>query len=95
MLLKYERPADQSESAQKKRADFGQKYYDEFAITAGGGVTEVAKKQVIIGSARIDENGKAKGGKAGDQNGREVSTQAWYKHEKGWRVFRCIDPAAA
>ena len=43
---------------------------------------------VKIGSARIDENGKAKGGKAGDQTGKEVSTQSWYKHSKGWRVFR-------
>ena len=43
---------------------------------------------VKIGSARIDENGKAKGGRAGDQTGREVSTQSWYLHSKGWRVFR-------
>lgn len=44
---------------------------------------------VMIGSARIDENGNAHGGRAGDQNGREVSAQAWYKHRKGWRVLRC------
>lgn len=50
---------------------------------------------VKIGSARIDENGKAKGGKAGDQTGKEVSTQSWYKHAKGWRVFRAKDPATA
>lgn len=31
MLLKFERPADQSESVQQKRADYGQKYYDQFA----------------------------------------------------------------
>ena len=43
---------------------------------------------VIIGSARIDENGRAYGGRAGDQTGREVSTQNWYLHSKGWRVFR-------
>lgn len=43
---------------------------------------------VIIGSARIDENGKAMGGKAGDQTGKEVSTQNWYLSSKGWRVFR-------
>lgn len=43
---------------------------------------------VKIGSARIDENGNIKGGKAGDNNGREVSTQNWYLHKKGWRVFR-------
>lgn len=50
---------------------------------------------VKIGSARIDENGKARGGKAGDQTGKEVSTQSWYKHKKGWRVFRPKLPEAA
>lgn len=50
---------------------------------------------VYVGSARSDENGKAHSGKAGDQkNGKEVSTQKWYKHSKGWRVFRAKDPAA-
>ena len=44
---------------------------------------------VKVGSARIDENGKTHGGRAGDQNGKEVSTQAWYRHSKGWRVLRC------
>ena len=48
---------------------------------------------VKIGSARSDENGKIKNGKAGDQkSGKEVSTQSWYKHGKGWRVFRCKVP---
>ena len=50
---------------------------------------------VLIGSARIDENGHARGGKAGDQTGREVSTQNWYNHSGGWRVFRPKDPAVA
>ncbi|MDO4384405.1 MAG: peptidoglycan-binding domain-containing protein [Clostridia bacterium] len=50
---------------------------------------------VKVGSARIDENGNAHGGRAGDQNGKEVSTQAWYKHTKGWRVLRCTDEARA
>lgn len=51
---------------------------------------------VYVGSARSDENGKAYGGKAGDQKGgKEVSTQVWYKHSKGWRVFRAKDPAKA
>ena len=53
-------------------------------------------KTVYVGSARSDENGKANSGKAGDQKqGKEVSTQAWYKHSKGWRVFRLKDPAKA
>lgn len=50
---------------------------------------------VKVGSARSDENRKAYGGKAGDQTGREVSTQAWYLHSKGWRVFRAKDAAKA
>lgn len=32
---------------------------------------------ILIGSARMDENGKANSGKAGDQTGIEVSTQNW------------------
>lgn len=50
---------------------------------------------VIIGSARSDEYGHARGGQAGDQTGKEVSTQEWYLHAKGWRVFRPLDPEAA
>lgn len=48
---------------------------------------------VKIGSARIDENGKAVGGSAGDQTGKEVSTQDWYLHKKGWVVIRAKDAA--
>lgn len=54
-----------------------------------------SKKTVIIGSARIDENGKVSGGKAGDQTGKEVSTQDWYLHSKGWVVLRPKDPMVA
>lgn len=50
---------------------------------------------VYVGSARIDENGKAYSGKAGDQTGKEVSTQKYYVHSKGWRVFRAKDPKVA
>lgn len=45
---------------------------------------------VYVGSARIDENGNAYGGQAGDQTAKEVSTQKWYKHSKGWRVLRAL-----
>ena len=47
---------------------------------------------VQIGSARLNESGKTTGGKAGDQTAREVSTQAWYMHTKGWIVLRAKDP---
>lgn len=43
---------------------------------------------IIVGSARHDENGKYRNGKQGDQTGREVSTQAFYVHKKGWYVLR-------
>lgn len=52
---------------------------------------------VYVASARIDENGKAYGGKAGDQSGKEVSSQVWYDYEKNnpgitWVLLRCVDP---
>lgn len=50
---------------------------------------------IILGSARIDENGKIHGGRAGDQTTKEVMTQSYYKHSKGWRAFRCNDSEKA
>ena len=50
---------------------------------------------LIVGSARIDENGKISGGKAGDQTGKEVSTQSYYMHKKGWYVMRAKSVAHA
>ncbi len=45
---------------------------------------------VKIGSARSSYGNTA----PGDQNGgREVSTENWYLHSKGWVVLRAIDPA--
>lgn len=35
---------------------------------------------VLIGNARIDENGSAHGGAAGDQTGKEVMIQYWYSY---------------
>lgn len=56
---------------------------------------EEEKMKYIIGSARIDENGKAAGGAAGDgkQKGTpdysgEVSLQDFYVSSKGWYVLR-------
>lgn len=36
VLTQYECPADQSENVKKKRASYGQKYYDRYAKTTGG-----------------------------------------------------------
>ena len=49
---------------------------------------------VKIGHSTIDEKGKARGGSAGDQNGKEVCTRDWYKG--GWAVLlRPKDSAVA
>lgn len=50
---------------------------------------------VLVGSARIDENGKSSGGKAGSQTSKEISTQNWYLHSKGWVLIRPKDSNAA
>ena len=56
----------------------------------------------IIGSARIDERGKASGGKAGDQKQTsspdykgEVSMQNFYVSSKGWYILRAKNPDIA
>lgn len=50
---------------------------------------------VTVGSARIDENGNANWGKAGDQNSREVATEPYYKHRLGWYMLRPKDKEVA
>ena len=51
---------------------------------------------VKIGHAHSDENGGAKGGKAGDQTKGEVVIQKWYLRTKGWsHVFRAKNPKVA
>lgn len=64
--------------------DANKKYMD--------GSEDVVSNIVMVGSARIDENGRATGGRAGDQTGKEVSTQEWYIHSKGWVTLRAKDP---
>lgn len=43
---------------------------------------------VYIGNAVGDEHNKASGGEPGNQTGKELRIQPWYKNKKGWRVFR-------
>lgn len=61
---------------------------------------------VMIAHASIDENGKAKGGQAGDQTGKEVCVRSWYNKPWGCmirftdslmaeKVARCMEAAAA
>lgn len=49
-----------------------------------------------IAHAVGDENGKARGGKAGDQTGKEVLVTNWYKRSGGWDVcLECTDEQLA
>lgn len=50
---------------------------------------------IIFGSARVDEKGGYIGGAAGDQTGREVSTQPFYMHKYGWYCLRPKTQATA
>lgn len=47
---------------------------------------------VLIGSARMNENGQLEGGQPGDQSKKEVCTEKWYLHKHGWNVIRAKDP---
>lgn len=58
--------------------------------------------KIIIGSARMGENGRITGGKAGDQKQAttddykgEVSMQNFYHHKKGWYILRWKDAVYA
>lgn len=58
--------------------------------------------KIIIGSARLGENGSVTGGKAGDQKQKtaedysgEVSMQNFYLHKKGWYILRWKDAVYA
>lgn len=96
MLLKFERPADQSDAVQKKRASYGQGYYDKYATkstgTSGGQTTMSSKYDKYIYSTGThyisnsghDENRRYTGGKAGDQKGDEWALIGWYS--RPWNV---------
>lgn len=94
VLKKYEAPKDQSDAVKRKRAEYGQEYFNRFS-GAGEKKGEI-NMSIMVGSARIDERGNASGGAAGDQKRTsatndltgEVSMQKMYSHSKGWYILR-------
>ena len=48
VLLKFEKPKNQSESVQEKRAEYGQEYYDKYAVSIVKKVKEVKEKNVKL-----------------------------------------------
>ena len=100
VLLKYERPADQSEAVQVKRAGYGQTYYDKYASkgtsqdTSQDETVEISAthaKYILstgthyISNSGSDENGAYSGGQAGDQTGKEWCMRDWYS-----RPWTCV-----
>lgn len=85
VLTGYEKPKNQGEKVKATRGSYAKEYYNQFAVKK-----EENTMKVIIGSARRDENGKYSGGKPGDQDGVEVSTQNYYVHTKGWYMLRFL-----
>lgn len=56
VLLQYERPANQSEAIQNKRASYGQAYYDKFAqSTTKEGVGSLTAIERLIATAKAEE----------------------------------------
>jgi hypothetical protein len=56
VLLQYERPANQSEAVQNKRASYGQAYYDGFAqSTTKEGVGSLTAIERLIATAKAEE----------------------------------------
>ena len=94
VLKKYEAPKDQADAVKRKRAEYGQEYFNRFS-GAGEKKGEI-NMSIMVGSARIDERGNASGGAAGDQKQTsatndltgEVSMQKMYSHSKGWYILR-------
>ena len=94
VLKKYEAPKDRSDAVKRKRAEYGQEYFNRFS-GAGEKKGEI-NMSIMVGSARIDERGNASGGAAGDQKQTsatndltgEVSMQKMYFHSKGWYILR-------
>ena len=87
VLMMYEKPKDQSRAVQEKRAAYGEKIYAEEIASCGEveyaeSSEERTESMVIIGNAKIDEQGRISGGVAGDQTGKEVCSHGWV--DKGW-----------
>lgn len=90
VLTGYEKPADQSEAVQKKRAEYGQKYYDKYA--AGQQVAETPqaaapkvpfKVKVDITDLNIRTGAGTNYAKTGEKTGVGVFTITEVKEGKG------------
>lgn len=91
VLLRYEKPLNQSEEVQIKRSNYGEKYYEKFTNKKEGDNMAIDFNKYIystgthyISNSGKDENGSYTGGTAGDQTGHEWELKAWYN--RPWTV---------
>ncbi|MBR0161905.1 MAG: N-acetylmuramoyl-L-alanine amidase [Oscillospiraceae bacterium] len=101
VLLKFERPADQSEAVQVKRAGYGEEFLNKYGVmTPTAPAEEQAENEQLsathakyihstgthyISNSGSDENGAYSGGQAGDQTGKEWRMRDWYS-----RPWTCV-----
>ena len=110
VLLKFERPADQSEAVQVKRAGYGEEYFSRFASPVDAKKDEKQEEPVTLSATHAkyinststhyisnsgsDERGQYTGGQAGDQTGTEWRMRSWY--DRPWScVLRYPDQKVA
>lgn len=91
ILIQYEKPSNQSDSVQIKRAEYGEKYYKQFILNKEGEKMAIDYNKYInstgthyISNSGSDENKAYHGGVAGDQTGKEWELKAWYN--RPWSV---------
>ena len=100
VLLKFERPADQSEAVQVKRAGFGEEFLAKYGATQVTPAEDRPETEQLsathakyihstgthyISNSGSDENGAYLGGQAGDQTGKEWRMRDWYN-----RPWTCV-----
>ena len=93
VLLKFERPADQSEAVQVKRAAYGEEFLSKYGSTPAAPAEDQPETELLsathvkyinstgthyISNSGSDENGAYSGGQAGDQTGKEWRMRDWY-----------------
>lgn len=99
VLLKFEKPANQSEAVQEKRCSYGQKYYDLYKSASIPTTQKIEVNKMdyskytkyiysagthYISNSGSDERKKYTGGTAGDQTGHEWELKPWYS--RPWTV---------
>lgn len=100
VLLKFERPADQSEAVQVKRAGYGEEFLAKYGAPPATPAEDQSETEQLsathakyihstgthyISNSGSDENGAYSGGQAGDQTGKEWRMRDWYN-----RPWTCV-----